>query len=247
MSWDMTTDDGVAVVTMSTNKVNAQNEEMPPCAVVLTGTGSIFSAGLDLKYTLPLFATRDREAIDAWFERYRATNVRLFSFGRPLVPAVDGYAYAGGLITALCCDYRIGVHGESKFALNEVPIGISMPALHSEIIRHAIGTPNASLTTIFGETFGTEDALRLGLVHQLVEADDLLDVAIARARVPNSALKAYALAKQGLQAPTMWIIENLADPFDRSTGDDFTDPGSLEAQREKLVMLTAPNAKEIDR
>lgn len=44
MSWDMTTDDGVAVVTMSTNKVNAQNEEMPPCAVVLTGTGSTLTA-----------------------------------------------------------------------------------------------------------------------------------------------------------------------------------------------------------
>src|ERR1700733_12831457 len=75
--------DHVAVVTMNTNKVNAQNPaffddlhvafdrleaEFNDCAVVLTGTGSTFSAGGDFDHHFPLFARRSLEEIDLWFE-----------------------------------------------------------------------------------------------------------------------------------------------------------------------------------
>ena len=84
--------DHVAVVTMNTNKVNAQNPvffadlhaafdrleaEFSGCAVVLTGTGAVFSAGLDFDHHFPLFARRSLNEIDAWFEAYRTTNAAL--------------------------------------------------------------------------------------------------------------------------------------------------------------------------
>src|ERR1044072_3542032 len=138
----------VAVVTKNTNKVNAQNPaffadlhaafdrletEFNDYAVVLTGTGAVFSAGLDFDYHFPLFARRSVPEIDAWFEAYRATNLRLFTYPRPTVAAINGHAYAGGLITALGCDHRIADEGPLQFSLNEVPIGIPMPAVYFAI------------------------------------------------------------------------------------------------------------------
>ncbi len=52
--------------------------------------------------------------------------------------AIDGHAYAGGVITALDCDYRAAAR-DAQFSLNEVPIGIPMPAAYVEIIRYAMG------------------------------------------------------------------------------------------------------------
>ena len=92
----------VALVTMRTNKANAQNPtffddlhrafdqleaDFNDCGVVLTGTGRVFSAGLDFDYHFPLFARRAAKEVDAWFEAYRATNLRIFTYPRPTVAA----------------------------------------------------------------------------------------------------------------------------------------------------------------
>ena len=137
--------DHIALVTMTTNKANAQNptffadlhrafdrleSEFRDCSVVLTGTGRVFSAGLDFDYHFPLFARRSLAEVDAWFDAYRATNLQIFTYPRPTVAAINGHAYAGGLITALDCDLRIAGDAASQFALNEVPIGIPMPAVY---------------------------------------------------------------------------------------------------------------------
>ena len=99
--------DHVAVVTMNTNKVNAQNPaffddlhaafdrleaEFNDYAIVLTGTGGAFSAGLDFDHHFPLFARQSLDEIDAWFEAYRGTNLRLFTYPRPTVAAINGHA-----------------------------------------------------------------------------------------------------------------------------------------------------------
>ena len=162
MSWSIERKhDHVAVVTMNTNKVNAQNPtffddlhaafdrletEFDDCAVVLTGTGKVFSAGLDLDHHFAMFARQNIKEIDDWFAAYRATNLRLFTYPRPTVAAINGHAYAGGFITAIDCDYRIAAQGDMQFALNEVLIGIPMPAVYCEIIKYAIGTQAAAET-----------------------------------------------------------------------------------------------------
>ena len=123
MSWEIERRDRVAVVTMNTNKVNAQNHEFfadlreafdtlerehAHSPVVLTGRDGRFSAGLDLDRHFEPFAGH-RDAVAEWFAEYRATNMRLFTYPRPVVAAVNGHAYAGGLITAAVCDYRVCV------------------------------------------------------------------------------------------------------------------------------------------
>ena len=67
--------------------------------------------------------------------------MRLFTYPRPTVAAINGHAFAGGLITAAVCDHRIAITGDASFGLNEVPIGIPMPAVYVRMLAYASGEP----------------------------------------------------------------------------------------------------------
>ena len=176
MSWTIERRGRVAVVTMNTNPVNAQNRaffadlheafdrlerDHPDSPVVLTGTGTRFSAGLDLGEHFPLFAG-DEAAVASWFQDYRATNMRLFTYPRPTVAAVNGHAFAGGLITAAVCDRRVAVDEGARFGINEVPIGIPMPAVYLRMLQYAWGEPVAPRACLQGEVFSTDRGARVG-------------------------------------------------------------------------------------
>src|SRR6266496_329223 len=229
MSWNIERRGRVAVVTMTTNPVNAQNRaffadlheafdrrerDHTESPVVLTGTGTRFFAGLDLGEHFPLFAG-DPAAVASWFGEYRVTNMRLFTYPRPTVAAVNGHAFAGGLITAAVCDYRVAVAGGARFGLNEVPIGIPMPAVYVRMLAYAWGEPVAARTCLLGEVFSPAQAHALGLVHELVPAGQLLDRAVAVAgQTPEDCLEQYAFTKRAAQAAAVRDIADLADPLD---------------------------------
>jgi enoyl-CoA hydratase len=243
----------VALVTMNTNKANAQNpaffddlhrafdrleREFADCAVILTGTGRVFSAGIDFEHNFPLFARGSLAEVDAWFEAYRVTNLRLFTYPRPTVAAINGHAYAGGLITALDCDYRVAAEGPLQFALNEVPIGIPMPAVYVEIIKHALGSAVAHELTLFGRVYDLDAALGSGVVRKIVPADRLIAEAVDWAQsVHPDCHVAYAFAKRALQATTMTAIE-AAERLDRlALARGMTDPGSVRAHARRYREL----------
>ncbi|WP_405594041.1 enoyl-CoA hydratase/isomerase family protein [Streptomyces sp. NBC_01092] len=192
MRWTIERRGRVAVVTMTTNPVNAQGRaffadlhdafdrlerDHAESPVVLTGTGGRFSAGLDLGEHFPLLAG-DQAAVGEWFADYRATNVRLFTYPRPTVAAVNGHAFAGGLITAAVCDHRVAVAEGARFGLNEVPIGIPMPAVYVRMLAYAWGEPVAARTCLRGEIFGPEQAHALGMVHELASAEEVVNRAV---------------------------------------------------------------------
>ncbi len=161
MAWEMEVMEGCAVVRMNTNKMNVQNDqffadlhdafdrlerEFSELPVVLTGQGDVFSAGIDFQYSFEIFGSGSQDKIREWYRGYRETNLRIFQYPRPTVAAVNGHAIAGGLITALDCDFRIAARKPAKFGLNEVPIGIPMPAAYVEIIRYALGDQVGALS-----------------------------------------------------------------------------------------------------
>jgi enoyl-CoA hydratase len=243
----------VALVTMNTNKANAQNptffddlhrafdrleSEFNDCSVVLTGAGRVFSAGLDFDYHFPLFARRSIKEVDAWFEVYRATNLRIFTYPRPTVAAINGHAYAGGLITALDCDLRIAAEGEFQFALNEVPIGIPMPAVYCEIIKYAVGAPWASEMTLFGQVYDLAVAQRMGVINRIAPPKRLIDEAVAWAgAVEPGCHPAYAFSKRALQAATMRAIDDARRLDLDLLAHRMTDPGSLRAHARRYREL----------
>lgn len=246
MSWTIERRGRIAVVTMTTNPVNAQNRaffadlheafdrlerDHAGSPVVLTGTGTRFSAGLDLGEHFPLFAG-DPADVAAWFGEYRATNMRLFTYPRPTVAAVNGHAFAGGLVTAAVCDHRVAVAEGARFGLNEVPIGIPMPAVYVRMLAYAWGDPVASRACLRGEIFSPAQAHALGMVHELVPAEQLLDRAVAIAeQTPEDCLEQYAFTKRAAQAAALRDIAELADPLDRQLPDQMISDQARRAHR----------------
>ncbi|MFE5812684.1 enoyl-CoA hydratase/isomerase family protein [Streptomyces sp. NPDC056479] len=246
MSWTIERRGRVAVVTMTTNPVNAQNRaffadlheafdrlerDHTDSPVVLTGTGGRFSAGLDLGENFPLLA-EDEATVAAWFAEYRATNMRLFTYPRPTVAAVNGHAFAGGLITAAVCDYRIAVAEGARFGLNEVPIGIPMPAVYARMLAYAWGEPVAARACLRGEIFSPERAHELGMVHELAAADEVLDRAVEVAgTTPEDCVEQYAFTKRACQAATLRDIADLSDPLDEELPAEMRSERARQAHR----------------
>ncbi|QIL79981.1 enoyl-CoA hydratase/isomerase family protein [Diaphorobacter sp. HDW4A] len=246
MAWDIEVIDECAVVRMNTNKVNVQNEhffddlhrafdrlesEFSELPVVITGQGDVFSAGIDFQYSFEIFGSGNQGTIQNWYKAYRETNLRVFRYPRPTVAAINGHAIAGGLITALDCDFRVAARKHVKFGLNEVPIGIPMPAAYVEIIKYTLGDKVAALTTLRGEIYGLEEAERLGFFHEVVAPDELLPTAIRYARciAPDCNI-AYAMSKVALQDSTNRQIDERTVALDALLPVGMSDPGNRLAQ-----------------
>lgn len=246
MAWNIEVIDECAVVRMNTNKVNVQNDqffadlhaafdrlerEFNALPVVLTGQGDVFSAGIDFQYSFDIFGSGSAGKIHDWYAAYRETNLRIFRYPRPTVAAINGHAIAGGLITALDCDFRVAARKSAKFGLNEVPIGIPMPAAYVEIIKYALGEQVGALATLRGELYGLDEAERLGFFHAVVEPDQLLATAVRYARcITPDCNTAYAMSKKALQDNTMRQIEERMGALDAHLPSGMGDPGNRKAQ-----------------
>ena len=246
MAWEIEAVDGCAVVRMNTNKVNVQNDgffadlhsafdrlerdhsELP---LVLTGQGDAFSAGIDFQYSFDIFGSGSADKIREWYRVYRETNLRIFRYPRPTVAALNGHAIAGGLITALDCDFRVAARKPAKFGLNEVPIGIPMPAAYVEIIKYALGDQVGALTTLRGKLYELEEAERLGFFHEVVEPDQLLSTAMRYAKcISPDCNVAYAMSKKALQDGVLRQIEERMVALDDHLPMGMSDPGNRRAQ-----------------
>ena len=246
MAWDIERVDGCAVVVMNSNKVNVQNDgffadlhaafdvlerDFSACPVVLTGQGDVFSAGIDFRYSFDIFGSGDLDIIRAWYRAYRETNLRIFRYPRPTVAAVNGHAIAGGLITALDCDFRIAARKPATFGLNEVPIGIPMPAAYVEIIKYALGERVGALTTLRGLLYTLEEAEDLGFFHAVVAPEQLLPAAIRWAGcIDPDCNIAYAMSKKALQDNTLRQIEERTTVLDAALAEGMSDAGNRRAQ-----------------
>jgi enoyl-CoA hydratase/carnithine racemase len=170
-------------------------------AVVLTGTGTVFSAGVDLRRIVeggPEYVARFLPALtDAL--------LAVFDHPRPVVAAVNGHAIAGGCVLAAACDVRLMSGG--TIGLTELSVGVPFPLAVLEIVRTVVG-PAAARLALTAETLTPEEAYRIGLVDAVVPAPDLLDEAVRRAgALAAFPADAYALTKRQLHRPARQAID----------------------------------------
>ena len=184
-----------------------------PGAVVLTGREGFFSAGVDLKAMPTLDADGQRAMVDGINRLFLAW----YGFPRPLVCAVNGHAIAGGLILALCGDYRVG-SGSGKLGLTELRAGVPYPAAAMAVVRAELTAPVARMLALRAELLEAgPEALELGLLDELVSAESLLDrsleVAGELGALPRSA---YGVVKRQLRGDVIAavgaVLEGGADP-----------------------------------
>jgi methylglutaconyl-CoA hydratase len=149
------------------------------CALIITGAGDAFCSGLDLAELQTLRnKTAAEHRTDA--ERLARLFVTLYELPLPTIAAVNGPAIAGGTGLATLCDFTLATPG-TRFGYTEVRIGF-VPAIVSAYLSLQIGDKRCRDLLLTGRLFGPQEALQLGLVNEIVEADELVPRAFALAK-----------------------------------------------------------------
>ncbi len=144
--------------------------------LVLEAEGASFSAGADLNWMRGMAAASEAENRQDSLALARLMRT-LDELPKPTIARVQGAAFGGGVGLVACCDIAIGAD-EAKFGLTESKLGL-LPAVISPYVIAAIGARQARRYFATAEVFDAAEALRLGLLHQVVPAD-ALDAAVQR-------------------------------------------------------------------
>ena len=158
--------------------------------LILTGAGKAFSSGMDLENLKALIGRTPEQNLED-----SRTMVRLFrtlyEFSKPTIAAVNGAAIAGGTGLALLCDFTLAVP-EAKFGYTEVRIGF-VPAIVATFLLRQTGEKIARDLLLTGRIFDAAEALKIGLVNEVVPAEKLLDRAreLAAQLAENSPLSLF--------------------------------------------------------
>jgi len=209
------------------NEARAAAEELSasgPGAVVLTGREGFFSAGVDLKLVPVLDADGRRTMVDG-VNRLMAA---WYSFPHPVVCAVNGHAIAGGMILALCGDYRVGCT-QGKLGLTELRAGVPYPAVPLAIVRAELSAQAARVLALRAHLVDPDEALALGLVDELAAPEDVLERALVVAgEMAELPARAYWDTKRELRAEAIDLIERVLEQGDPLM-DSWLDGGDRNA------------------
>lgn len=167
-------------------------------AVVLTGTGDIFCAGVDLK--------RIHDGGPAYVSEFLPelsdALLAVFGFPRPVIGALNGHAIAGGAVLAAACDHRVLARGSGRIGVTELLVGLPFPLAALEILRCAYGSTPLPWLTYSGETYAGDEALQRGLVDELAAPGETLERATAIAtRLGGLSAEAFAHTKAQIRQP----------------------------------------------
>jgi methylglutaconyl-CoA hydratase len=140
--------------------------------LILTGAGKAFSSGMDLDNLKALIGRTSEQNLED--SRTMVSLFRsLYEFPKPTIAAVNGAAIAGGTGLALLCDFTLAVP-EATFGYTEVRIGF-VPAIVSTFLLRQVGEKIARDLLLTGRIFDAAEALKMGLINEIVSPDKLLD------------------------------------------------------------------------
>jgi enoyl-CoA hydratase/carnithine racemase len=209
---------GTAVLALASDKVNALDlqllteittvveycEQDPDVtALVLTGEGSLFSAGLNVNEILANDAHHTGLVLDALNTALRA----LFTCPLPTVVAVNGSAIAGGCLLACVFDTRL-IADDARIGVTELKVGVAFPVLTVELLKHVSG-PNAEWLMFDAGLLDADAACARGLVHRSLPSSELAEAALAEAaRLASLDPRAYALAKAGARRSVLAAVDD---------------------------------------
>jgi enoyl-CoA hydratase len=199
-------------------------------AVVLTGTGSIFSAGVDLFRVV----NEGRAYVERFFPALARLILDLFAFPKPLVVAANGHAIAGGAIFTLCGDYRLMAAGTARIGMPELLVGVPFPASVLEVIRFALPPQHVQTLIYTGRTVEPQEALRLGIVDEVAPdvANRAEAVATQLAALPP---EAFGLAKRQLRGRAINRAKHYANELDAAALDAWSSDATHARIREYLA------------
>jgi enoyl-CoA hydratase len=237
---DVRTENSIAVLTMKHGKANTLDTEFCDAlaarltklgrsdagAVVITGQGTIFSAGVDLKRYSEDGADYIRTFLPSLDRLYDAA----FNLSKPLIAAVNGYAIAGGAVLACCADRRVMSAG--RIGITELQVGVPFPARAFEVVRFAVPHHYLSEFALGATTYATDEALKRGWVDEVVTPGELMPRALAVAQQYASLSPvAFAQTKKQIREPAAVRLAASGAATDKAVTHVWTAPKTLDYVR----------------
>ena len=242
---DVSVEDGLAVLVLNRPEaMNALNLDLKRAladwlaharydtsvrAVLLTGNGRAFCAGGDLKEMDP--QRSPRAAMMRQDELLRTVYMPLSRLPVPVVAAVNGHAHGGGLSLALACDIVIAAGG-APMSLGFVQRGLAPDCAALHFLPRLVGTARTKELVLTARGFKAEEALAMGLVAEVVRAEDLQ----ARAREVAGGLARGATVALGL-------AKSLVDQSWTATFEEFAE---LESYSQSVSRSTRDHQEGVD-
>jgi len=197
--------------------------------VLLTAAGKLFSPGLDLQELIEL----DRDRMGRFLERFNACILGLYTFSKPFVVALHGHAIAGGCVLALTADWRV-LAADKLIGLNEIRVGVPFPYGVANILRESVPQRHLEEIALFGRNYRGDEALRIGLVHEVHPEEGFYEHALSRlAELADRDPSAFAITKRYLRAATVERI--MAD--EARLERDFLDRWFSRSTRAKMQAI----------
>lgn len=183
-------------------------------ALVIRGAGRHFAAGADINWLAEVAEYPPEAAFEASLLTTRAMQM-LNEFPRPTIALVQGAAFGGGCGIVCCVDVAIAAP-EAIFGLTEVRVGVAPTPISAQMVQ-AMGFRQARRYAVTGERFDAAEALRIGLVHEVVPAAEMegrlagiLDAIMLASPTAAAATKASMIGTNGL-AVTPYAMQQLAN------------------------------------
>lgn len=168
-------------------------------ALVITGAGNkAFCAGQDLNES----ASLTESDVDSWLDNFLQVYDAILSCKKPVIAALNGVAAGSGYQLAMVCDVRVG-HDALRIGQPEVSSGI--PSVTGEYLTNlSLGHSRTVELMLSGRLMGASEAHRVGIIHEVVPADQVLESAIEYGRRLGSQPKlAFELTKRNIR-DRMW-------------------------------------------
>ncbi len=165
-------------------------------AVIITGAGNkAFIAGADIA-AMSIMSANDALLFGAVAKE---ASFRIESMAQPVIAAINGLALGGGCEIALTCDFRVA-SCSAKFGQPEINLGIIPGNGGTQRLTQLVGVSKAKEMIMLGDVISAEQALQIGLVHQVVDAEELMPAAVKLAKkLSQKAPIALAMAKRAVQ------------------------------------------------
>mgnify|MGYP003963701159 CR=1 FL=1 len=176
--------------------------------IILTGAGTAFCAGEDLK------DTASGKSFEQWVdeaERLQEIQRMTMKLGKPISAAVPGYALGGGSEYAMGCDIRIAAE-TAVFGFPETTVGMTVTNAGTKILTHLVGLGKAKELIFTGDFIDAAEALKIGLVNKVVPLKNLMDESMIMAkkiasRSPLAVNLSRTAIDQGMEASFDQILE----------------------------------------
>lgn len=236
-------DEGICVVTMNTpSTLNAMSkgivagleEAFEDCfdqevrAVVLTGAGRAFCAGGDLAEAI-------KEGAQHWLlqtpKKLAVVTSVMRRLPKPVIASINGPAFGVGMSLAMSCDLRI-ISDKASLAQAYTSVGLSPDGAWTVTVPQIVGLAKALEMVMLDKPINAEEALRLGLVSQVVSADKLEEETMKLAKkLANGPTQAYARAKELINRSMLQGIESQMEEerysiSDCGASEDFVEGSS---------------------